>query len=58
MCRRYRSLGISLQDDAQSLEQKKLKSKSWRDHKWEGKRNEGLFMRGNINRNLPKNVPY
>lgn len=49
---------ISLKDEAESLERKKLKSKTRSDFKWEGKRAEGLFMRGNVNRNLPKNVPF
>eukprot|EP00197_Chlamydomonas_leiostraca_P015281 CAMPEP_0202858630 /NCGR_PEP_ID=MMETSP1391-20130828/1075_1 /ASSEMBLY_ACC=CAM_ASM_000867 /TAXON_ID=1034604 /ORGANISM="Chlamydomonas leiostraca, Strain SAG 11-49" /LENGTH=497 /DNA_ID=CAMNT_0049537563 /DNA_START=94 /DNA_END=1587 /DNA_ORIENTATION=+ len=55
---RYRALGIELADDAVALEVKKAKTRSRMDLKWDAKRNQALYMRGNINRDLPKNVPY
>ncbi|KAJ9508333.1 hypothetical protein QJQ45_011840 [Haematococcus lacustris] len=58
MLAKYRALGISLRDEAVSLEHKKAKSKTALDLKWAGKRATTLFMRGNVNRNLPSCVPY
>lgn len=51
-------MGLIFRAKRISLAQKKAKSLTATDLKWQGKKGNILFMRGNINRNLPKNVPY
>jgi len=51
-------LGIALKDEARSMEVKKAKSKNIKTLKHEARHTQLVYMRGNINKNLPSCVPY
>lgn len=51
-------MGIALKDEARSMEAKKAKSKSNKAFKYEARHAQGMYMRGNIIKNLPSCVPY